>query len=360
MGTKVSVITPCLNSERTIRDTIESVLGQTYKNIEYIIVDGGSFDRTVEMIEEYRQKSDGRLRYISEKDHGIYEAMNKGISRVSGDIIGIINSDDWYEPDAIERVVRCFQQTNAEVVYGEIWLIDQNEEREYHTWHSVFPPHPSTFIRREIYQRYGMFDTGYRIAADRELLLRFMMAGVRFKHIDAVLANFRKTGISNTRSLECARETYDIDLKYLGKCSECLNREIIEEKYEREKLRYISRNWPQIIRNIFEEKEFGVDGIAIFGAGRCGRELLTILNECRVPIRILIDNDESKWGLEFRGVTISSPEILRDFRGHVIVTVTRFQQDICRQLQNYENPALHWSILGELRQRVISACDSFL
>ena len=352
---KVSIITVCKNSEVTIRQTIESVLNQTFKNIEYIIVDGGSTDKTLTVIEEYIPLFHGRLAYISEKDNGIYDAMNKGISRASGDVIGIINSDDWYEPDAVEKAVECFKRTDAEVVYGEIWLIDQNGEREYHTSDSTYPPHPSTFIKREIYQRYGMFDLSYQIAADRDLLLRFMADGIRFERIDGILANFRRTGISNTRNLECANEAYEIDLKYLGRCPEnILSRDAVEEKYERAKLLYISQSQPQIICEVLETKHHVSEGVVIFGAGNCGKELMAILRECNIPIHLFVDNDKSKWGLEFQGIKICSPEILRDFSGYVIVTVTKFQQDICRQLQNYGNPTLRWSVLGELRQRAIS------
>lgn len=218
MDTKVSIITPCLNSEESIRDTIESVLGQSYQNIEYIIVDGRSTDRTIEIVKEYASGFEGRLRYISEKDSGIYDAMNKGILQASGSVIGIINSDDWYEPEAVEQAVQCFQDTGADVVYGEIWMIDEKGRREYHTWHSPFPLHPSTFIRREVYQKYGMFDIGYQIAADRDLLLRLMSERVRFAYVDRILADFRTTGVSHTRSLLCAKEAYEINLKYLEKC----------------------------------------------------------------------------------------------------------------------------------------------
>lgn len=356
---KVSVITVCKNSEATILQTIESVLRQTYKNIEYIIIDGGSTDQTIEIIKEYQTIFEGHLQYISEKDYGIYDAMNKGILHATGDIIGIINSDDWYESDAIERVVKCFEKTGALAAYGEMWLVDQNGKREYHTWNSTFPPHPGTFVKKIIYQKYGMFETGYRIAADRDLLLRFMAAGIKFEHINAILANFRRTGISNTRILECAEETYRIDLKYLGRCSEYLNRDAIEEKYEREKLLYISQTHPQIVREILNEKEFSSDSVAIFGIGNCGKEFLKILEMCNVSVHLFTDNDMSKWGLEYHGIRIYSPEILRNFSGHVIVTVSRFQEDICRQLQNYENPVLYWSCLGEMRKKIIRAFDSF-
>ncbi len=353
---KISVITVCLNSAKTIEQTIQSVIGQDDTDFEYIIIDGGSEDGTLDIIEKYRKNI---TILISELDNGIYDAMNKGITLASGEIIGIINSDDWYEPAAIERVVDCFEKTGAQAVYGEMWLIDQNGEREYHTWNSTFPPHPSTFIKREIYQKYGMFDTRYHIAADRDLLLRFMTAGIKFEHINAVIANFRRTGISNTRILECAEETYKIDLKYFGRCSECLNRNAIEEKYEREKLLYISQTHPRIIREILSAKGFGSDGAAIFGAGSCGKEFLKILEMCSVPIRLFTDNDMSKWGLEYHGIKIYSPETLRNFSGHVIVTVSRFQENICGQLQNYGNPVLNWSCLGEIRKRIIRAFDSY-
>lgn len=353
---KASIITVCLNSEGTIRQTIESVLRQTYGKIEYIIIDGGSIDRTLDRIREYIPLFDGRLKYISERDNGIYDAMNKGILCATGDVVGIINSDDWYEPDAVEKAVRCFEETDAEAVYGEIWLTDKKGERLNHTWQSTFPPHPGTFVRRDIYQKYGMFDTGYQIAADRELLLRFMTAGVQFEHVDAILANFRGAGISNTRILECAEETHEIDLKYFGRCAETLNRNAIEEKYERSRLLYISQNQPQLIREELEEKNGISDGVVIFGAGNCGRELGTILKECGIPVRLFVDNDMSKWGLEFQGIKIYSPEILRNFGGHVVITVTRFQQDICRQLQSYGNPALRWSFLEDIRKRAIGVC----
>lgn len=359
MSIKISIITPCLNSEKTIRDTIESVLKQTYENIEYIIVDGASSDGTISIIEEYIPLFHGRMRYVSEKDNGIYDAMNKGIMQASGDVIGIINSDDWYEQDAVEQAEKCFEGTDADVVYGEMWLVDQNGERAYHTWHSRFPPHPSTFVKKKIYQQYGMFETGYRIAADRDLLLRFMTAGIHFEHIDAIFANFRKTGISNTKILECAEETYEIDLKYFRKCSECLNRDTIEEKYEREKLLHISQTHPQIIWEIFKEKSIDSDGVAIFGVGNCGRELLKILEKCGVSVCLFADNDMSKWGLEYHGIKIYPPEILRNFKGHVIVTVARCQRDICGQLQNYRNPVLSWDALGEMRKRAICIYDSF-
>lgn len=346
---KVTVITVCLNSEATIRQTIESVLQQTYKNIEYIIVDGKSTDKTLEIIREYIPMFDGRMQYISEKDSGIYDAMNKGILRASGDVIGIINSDDWYEKDALAKVAKCFENVDIDAVYGEIWLIDKNGEREYHTSGSTFPPHPATFIKRDIYQKYGLFDLHYRIASDREFLLRLISDGVCFRRIDAILANFRETGISNVSSLECAEETYQIDLKYKS----LQNDKDIEEKYDRSRLLYISNRNPQSILDIMRDLCGISDGVVIFGAGNCGIEFERILRTGKVPVCFFVDNDKAKWGFEKDGIKVSSPEILRHFKGHVIITVTRFQSEIADQLRGYYNPELSWSVLEEVRKNII-------
>lgn len=355
----VSIITPCLNSEKTIRQTVESVLQQTYEDIEYIIIDGKSSDRTLEIICEYVSSFQGRMQYISEQDNGIYDAMNKGIAQATGDIIGIINSDDWYERDAVEEIVKCFMNTDAEVVYGEEWILNENRQREYHTYHMGFPPHPGMFVRREAYQKYGMYDLKYQIASDWDLILRFMAGGVPFERIDRIVANYSKSGVSSVRSLACAKETYEIELKYLGKCNEnILNRNDIEEKYNRVQLLYISQKEPETVRRTLKQKYDMSDGIVIFGAGACGKELESILRNCGIAVPFFVDNDERKWGLAFNGIKILSPEILRYHRGHVLITTTRFQKDICTQLQGYSNPALSWSGLDAVRKRVISDCEN--
>ena len=185
---KVSIITVSYNAVMTIEQTIQSVLKQSYHNIEYIVIDGQSTDGTQKIIEKY---GNAIAYYVSEPDHGIYDAMNKGISHATGDVIGIINSDDWYESDAVEKVVDCFNRTDAGVVFGEIWLIDHNEKKINCTKHSLLPPHPAMFVKRDIYQKYGVFDTDYKLAADYEMTLRFVIDGVLFEHIEDIISNFR-------------------------------------------------------------------------------------------------------------------------------------------------------------------------
>lgn len=202
MRYKVSVITPCFNSEKTIRDTIEGVLHQTYRDIEYILVDGGSTDRTLDIIREYEPYFGGRMRYVSEKDKGIYNAMNKGIRMSRGEVIGIINSDDYYEQEAVERVMTACDWTGApQVAYGYLRMISVGgAERIWTENHKDLPlrmlPHPTCFVSRTAYQKYGLFLEWFKIAADYELMLRFYKKEVRFVRIPYIQANFREGGIS--------------------------------------------------------------------------------------------------------------------------------------------------------------------
>ena len=182
----ISFITVTYNSVATLRDTIESVLAQSYPNVEYIIVDGASKDGTVDIIKEYEPQFNGRMRWISEKDKGLYDAMNKGFRMAAGDVIGIINSDDLLaEPDAVEKVMRCFDENpDADAVYANLYYVDQNDtskivrhwisgkQRPFrYGWH---PAHPTFYVKREIYQKYGLFDLEFKFAADFELMLRLI------------------------------------------------------------------------------------------------------------------------------------------------------------------------------------------
>lgn len=200
---RVSVITPCLNSAKTIRDTIESVRNQTYKNIEYIIVDGGSTDETLEIIKEYCPKFNGRMKYISEKDKGIYNAMNKGIKMSTGNVIGIINSDDFYETDAVEKVVNYLSGENYQVIYGLLNIIDKRGQIKIHqAKHTSLLkrvlPHPTCFFTRSIYRDYGLYSEHYKLASDYELMLRvYRHKNVKFTYIPEILANYRLGGSSS-------------------------------------------------------------------------------------------------------------------------------------------------------------------
>lgn len=208
---KISIITVCYNSEKTIADTMRSTRLQAYENLEHIIVDGGSKDRTLAIIAEEIMKNH---KVVSEKDDGIYDAMNKGIALASGDLIGFINADDFYpSQEILSTVVAALEVSGADCCYGDLCYVQQsNIKKIVRYWRSsaftpgLFsqgwcPPHPTFFVRREVYLRLGNFNSDFRIAADVELMARFLEKNcISSCYIPKVLVHMRMGGISN-RSL---------------------------------------------------------------------------------------------------------------------------------------------------------------
>ncbi|MFN4914184.1 MAG: glycosyltransferase family 2 protein [Sphingomonadales bacterium] len=179
---KVSIITVCYNSARTLQDTIESVLAQTYADIEYILVDGGSTDETPAIIDRYRSRI---ARVVSEPDQGLYDAMNKGIALATGQIIGILNSDDLLAHDGVIADIVAAMDEHTEAICSDVHIFNNNKEnvvRKYRCtrWKPWMfrighqPPHPGFFVRKNCYERFGVFDLQFKRAADFELLLRFI------------------------------------------------------------------------------------------------------------------------------------------------------------------------------------------
>lgn len=181
---KVSIITVSFNSAKTIADTIDSVLSQDFPEIEYIIVDGCSTDGTVDII---RQNENRISQWISEKDQGMYDAMNKGIAMATGDVIGILNSDDVYmDTRVVSDLMRLMQSQNTEVVFADLILVDSSNQNKVLRYYDSgrfhpnkfkygwMPAHPTVFVKRELYQRVGKFSTTYQIAADYEMLIRML------------------------------------------------------------------------------------------------------------------------------------------------------------------------------------------
>lgn len=184
---KISIITVTYNSARTLRDTIESVLNQTHPDIEYIIMDGGSKDGTIEIIREYEPKFNGRLKWVSRKDRGMYDAMNNGIKMATGDVVGIINSDDFYHrDDIIAKVNEVFENNDIEAVYGDVRFVNEKNpdktvryysSKNFAPWRfrwGFMPAHPTFFTYKRNFDKYGYYKNSYYIAADYELLTRFL------------------------------------------------------------------------------------------------------------------------------------------------------------------------------------------
>ena len=205
----ISIITVVYNGAKYIEETLESLANQSYKNLEHIIIDGGSKDGTLDIINKYIS---GVAILISEKDDGIYDAMNKGISLANGDLVGILNSDDcFYDNYVMEKIVTHYNENpKADIIYGNIEINRAGsfgKNKIVRGDHTIFLkklrmtiPHPAVFIKKNIYQKYGLYDTDFRIGADFNYVMFLLQKNVEFTHLDTTLVTFRDGGISDTKS----------------------------------------------------------------------------------------------------------------------------------------------------------------
>lgn len=248
---RVSIITAVLNGEAHLSDAIQSIRNQTYPHIEHIIVDGGSKDGTVSIIQAH---ADGISRWISEPDQGIYDAMNKGIRMATGTIVGTLNADDFYpRSDVILDVVQTFAQTRADAVFADLLVVGRNDPRKVVRFYDSsdfhpgrfcqgwMPPHPTFFTLREHYIRLGFYRTDYHIAADYELLTRFLARhSLAYAHIPKVLVHMRHGGVSSRN----VKSNWMLNREIVRACKENNIRTSMPRllcKYPRKLLEYVRR-----------------------------------------------------------------------------------------------------------------------
>ncbi|GKX65532.1 glycosyltransferase family 2 protein [Inconstantimicrobium mannanitabidum] len=327
---KVSIITVCLNSEKYIEQTIQSVLNQIYKDIEYIIIDGMSTDNTLNIVEKYKPLFNGRLTVVSEKDSGIYNAMNKGIKRATGELIGIINSDDWYELDAVENVVNNYNNEEC-VLYGgmvnrkdnEITKIDMSSYKELS---NCMFGHPTAFVPKSIYNKFGLYDESYRIAADYDFMLRLFDNNVQFKFINKVIANFREGGLSTTSIEKCKNETLAVKEKHgHNPIPFSINTEVNSQ---------VKFLWDKLINTI---RKNNWNKIFIYGCGMHTKKLLRYIpSDIKDKIMGIIDREVDKKNKVFEGYNKLTIEEAQNYADSIIISSFDYEYEIYNRI-NYLN-----------------------
>ena len=218
---KISIITVCYKSVVTLPDTIKSICSQSYTEIEYIIIDGDSKDGTQQVASEYKNIINI---FVSEKDRGIYDAMNKGLSLATGDIIGLLNADDFYaDCDVLQKVMETFSDSTIDACYSDLQYVDQvDTSKIVRYWKSEpyqkglfergwIPPHPTFFVRKKIYEQYGKFNLSFKIAADVELLTRFIVKyEIKCKYLPILSVKMRMGGTSNKSISNIIKQNLEI------------------------------------------------------------------------------------------------------------------------------------------------------
>lgn len=336
---KITIITVCYNSGKTIERAIKSVIAQQYSDLEYIIIDGGSTDNTGEILRKYEEA----ITYcVSEPDSGIYDAMNKGVLASTGDIIAFLNSDDWYESKTLERVEKYFIQSDADMVSGGICCVknedvsiihsrSQNNADDY--FFDIGFPHPSLFVSAELFKKYGLFNTDYKIAADYDWMLRVCLAKAKVLVVDDCFTFFSYGGVSTLRRYDALKEQY----KAAFRAMQYYKKEYLEEKirayYERE-FYYAKRElyYNRAIKH--KADEIGVmlntnKGYYIWGVGERGKQCKELFAEVGVDIIGFIDSYASI--SEYEGYCVLRPAgIERD--AMVCVTPKKYENEITVQL----------------------------
>lgn len=355
---KVSVITVCYNSIATIEQTIISVKNQTYKNLEHIIIDGGSEDGTLDIIRKYE---DDIAYWISEPDVGIYDAMNKGIMHATGDIIAILNSDDWYEADALENVSRYFEKESQEIVVGKVnHVINGRIFSPQMTFESIEDihlrmifQHPGMFVKKIVYEKVGLFNLEYSIAADYEWTLRAHNAGMKFECIPEVLTNFRMNGVSTMQAYQVRIENRKIALRGMNQhaCAEMAEKieKYYDEVIEKNKSNYIYqrvwRNELEYIKTLMDyKKEY-----YIWGTGYYGEVCYELFEALKLKIAGFMDNCVRQG--ELHNYPVCKPREVKD-NEIICIATPKYEKEIVSQIQRMGISEEQYFCFSEVQNKV--------
>lgn len=340
---KITVVTVSYNSAGTIRRTIESVLQQNHKELEYIVIDGGSTDGTVDILREYADKI---TYWCSEPDRGIYDAMNKGIIKSTGKVIAFLNSDDWYEDNVLGAVEECFLSTNADIVYGNFAREGKSEERkiidlshiDFEELHYEWPfCHQAMFFAKAWFDKIGLYNENYKISADYEWVLKAYVNKAKFVHLPKIICTFSIGGFSTIHEKKCADEVRSLCFGLMPKGQEGYYIPKINQRYENLVSGIVSRD---IRKGIAEKDEIFLakinnilmclnNGLCVWGAGQIGTKYIKFFKEIGLDILAIMDNNSNIWGERIEGVEVVQPKSLG---GTVFIAVKKGNDEILQQL----------------------------
>ncbi len=318
---KLTVVTVCFNSIEYIERSINSVLSQTFKNIEYIIIDGGSSDGTVEVIKKY---SPYISYWISEPDQGVYHAMNKGIKAATGDLIGFLSSNDWYAEGALSAIADKYNEIHADVIYGdavvydgeEITHQDYSEVKLEDSFYYMTVIHPAFFVKTEIQKKYG-FDESYRICGDYKFFMQVYRDNYQFAYTKHDIIHYYIGGLSSDRertSIEDRRASYEVLGKEKWRYAQGIEKVFFNNFYFYPDV-FIKNGFGRIwIKKNMDPKE----KVYIFGIGKIGKKTYRCLLDAGVKVICFVDNAKSKQETKYHDLLIISPDDLHQFKKGVV------------------------------------------
>lgn len=377
---KISIITVCYNSEPTIERAIKSVIQQDYPSVEYIVIDGGSTDRTIDIIKKYAED----IAYcVSETDSGIYDAMNKGIEKATGEIVAFLNSDDWYPENILSEIARQFMTDEMQILCGEMYIHRNGQMTRWHINEKKMKQqlrirmgfsHPAMFVRRLLFEEYGKFNTHYQIAADYDWLLRVYDHHVSIAVTNKVLCNFSYGGISTKNELleTHLMERKQVSLHALERNTEMTDTEKAtwKERIELENIRdrYAYQMQDILvsgmldcdcgilrdIRKILPQKHYSV-----FGCGSMGKQVIYIMEKAGIHITQIWDNNKKMWGTYFNGIRVCNPEKLSVGSDMVIIASVEYENEIEVQLMGKGFIRdVHYLLYSGLREMIVDTIKS--
>lgn len=362
---KLTVITVCLNSGKTIEKTIQSVIAQIAQEweLEYIVIDGGSSDGTMTIVEKYGAYIS---QYVSEPDQGIFDAMNKGISMASGDVIAFLNSDDWYEKNALINIMEVFINSDCDCVCCDNYVLGKNGQKNYYnaSKYSIEDLHiqmtyyhSSIFCKKEFFKKNGNFDLKYKIAADYDWFLGIIERGAKLRYIHQPVFTFCYGGISSTNEIACAKEARQIALRHMpsdkGMYRDKIDWRLCEVvMYALEKEIF----YPKLIE-ILGENSVNI----LWGAGARGVQWAEWFQMAGIKIDAIVDSNSLLWGSFIKQIPVCSPKILEQKSCNLIITPKNYGNEIKNAVMDNGNSNIRMFELNVLCKTLAeSAVDGLL